>query len=149
MKKVMILMVAAAFTIAGATAQSTLPNAAKGEKMSSRGADPNIKADKAAVMKQTPSIFVKPGEKATSETESRGAAGTCTVIFDNWTNYYIDCYTDGYYSGYAAPFGKLYVYVSGGNTSAYGVATFTDGSSLYWGPLTRYCSSSEWTVSWY
>lgn len=148
MKKLMMIFAVAAFTVAGASAQ-TFPNAAKGEKMTSRGADPNIKGDKASVMKQTPDVFVKPSEKIGTESESRGAKAYCTVVYDNWTSYYIDCYTDGYYSGYVSPWGKLTVYVTGGNTSAYGVANFTDGSSLYWGPLTRYCYNQEWTVSWY
>jgi len=80
-------------------------------------------------------------------TASRG--GYCEVIFDNWTNYYIDCYVNNNLQGYVAPWGKGTVTVSGGDTKVFGEATFDDGSKLTWGPQTKSCNNQEWTVTLY
>jgi len=111
----------------------------------SRGADENIIADKKANSTKAETIVVQPPTKGGAP--SRG--GYCYVTFDNWTGYYIDCYINGTYQGYVAPYGKGSITVSGGDNKVYAVATFDDGSKLTWGPETKSCNNQEWTVSLY
>jgi len=71
-------------------------------------------------------------EEAAGKTK-RGP-NTGDIVFDNWTNWWIKCYVDGWYRGYVAPWGELTVYNVGvGPTSLYARADFTDGSWKYWG----------------
>jgi hypothetical protein len=109
----------------------------------SRGVDVNIVAKKSVNGVASKSKVVQPATKGAEQ--SRG--GYCYVTFDNWTNYYIDCYVDGYHEGYVAPYGKGNVTVSGGDTKLYAVAEFDDGSKITWGPQTRYCYNQEWDWS--
>ncbi|MBL6963416.1 MAG: hypothetical protein ISR55_06310 [Bacteroidetes bacterium] len=107
----------------------------------SRGVDANIVAGKTANSANHKSSVVQPPNKGAEQ--SRG--GYCMVLFVNWTDYYIDCYVNGYYEGYMSPWGEASMTVSGGNTKLYGVAEFDDGSRLTWGPDTKYCYNQEWT----
>ena len=109
----------------------------------SRGEDPNIDQRRG---KNDPNVvdedIVRPLEKG-----GRTRGTVCAVVFDNWTEWYIDCYVDRTYRGDVAPLGKDYLYVSGGNTQIYAVAEFTDGSEITYGPKTRYCSDDIFTVT--
>lgn len=108
--------------------------------VSSRGADVNIIGDKVANKANPANLAVQPPNKGA--VASRGSY--CYITFDNWTNYYIDCYVNGYNQGYVAPYGKGEVTVTGGDTKVYGVANFDDGSKLTWGPETKSCVNQEW-----
>jgi len=88
---------------------------------------------------------VRPATKG--GTATRG--GSCYITFDNWTNYYIDCYVNNVLQGYVAPWGKGSVTVSGGSTKVYAEALFDDGSKLTWGPQTKSCDNQEWNVTLY
>lgn len=145
MKKLLLTLVfglaISTFLFAQVSPNTSHVKGAKFEK--SRGADPNIIAKERVNGVESKSKVVQPPTKGAEQ--SRG--GYCYITFDNWTNYYIDCYVDGYLEGYVAPYGKGNVTVSGGDTKVYGVAEFDDGSSLTWGPDTKYCYNQEWTCT--
>jgi hypothetical protein len=147
MKKLLLTLVLG-FAVSTFLFAQVKPNASQleGAKIEkSRGADPNIVAEKRLNGVKSDSKVVQPSTKGAEQ--SRG--GYCYITFDNWTSYYIDCYVDGYYEGYVAPYGKGNVTVSGGNTKVYAVANFDDGSKLTWGPETKYCYNQEWDCSLY
>jgi hypothetical protein len=58
------------------------------------------------------------------------------VVFDNWTNYYIDVYINGKYRGTVAPLDERVTWAIPGENTIYAKAVFKDGSYLYWGPRT-------------
>jgi len=66
--------------------------------------------------------------------------GTCTVVFDNYTNLWIDCYVNNSYIGEVSPWGYYYVYdVPAGSVTVGGIFDgYYEGYYYYitWGPLT-------------
>lgn len=62
---------------------------------------------------------------------SSGKPRSGTLHINNHTEYYIDMYVDGDYSGTVAPYGDLYLYDSEDDVRVYGDVT---GTSLYFGP---------------
>jgi hypothetical protein len=100
------------------------------------GPDANIKSDseKNDPGKQVPAPAAKGGEK----TKGSGP-GSCAVIFDNRSSWYIRLYIDGAYRGTIAPWGDSYAYTGSGTTQLYAAAVFNDGSSYTWGPRSASC----------
>lgn len=111
-------------------------------KAKTRGDDPNIKVEQRMNSADQESKAIQSPDKGAPS--HRG--GLCYVIFDNWTDWYLDCYVDGYYEGMVAPWGEGYVTVGAGNTTLYSVARFDDGSRISWGPVEKYCNYEDFTM---
>ncbi|MFH0892795.1 MAG: hypothetical protein V2A54_00020 [Bacteroidota bacterium] len=112
----------------------------KSEK--TRGGDPNIKIEKRVNGDAKESFVIQPSTKGSDKPNSV----YCDLVFDNWTNYYVNCYVAGNMEGYVSPWGKSTITVAGGDTKVYVVAELSDGSRMTWGPSNRYCYNQEWTV---
>ncbi len=110
------------------------------QKGKSRGKDANVKEapGKAETNSKKGTTAVAPDNKSTEK--SRG--GYCTIYFENYTQWKIQCYVDGYYYGMVSGYGTNTVYVNPGSYSLYGVADFDDGSRLTWGPRSASCEGS-------
>jgi hypothetical protein len=110
---------------------------AKAQKARGTGADENIKRDSfvndPAV--KPPAPPAKGGEK------TRGYL--CGIVLDNWTPWYVGFYIDGDAWGTAGPWGAASGVAFAGTTRVYARATFTDGSSLSWGPQIFNCRRDE------
>jgi hypothetical protein len=137
MKSKMFLLSAAAILFAGASMYSqTAPrgqgDAVKGEK--SRGADPEAPAKGRVNGDKAGSAAIRPAEKGGT---TRG--GWCKTDFINYTGWYLDCYVNGLYEGYVAPYGDGTLYANPGDTKVYVKAEFTDGTYRSWGPVTKNC----------
>jgi hypothetical protein len=83
---------------------------------------------------------------------TKGGAGTrgsvSVVHLDNWTNYVIDLYVNGEFCATSGPWGDAYCLVTPGNAVLYGKATFTDGSSITWGPRATYVDGTyDWKLT--
>jgi hypothetical protein len=118
-------------------------NSATSKAQKSRGApgskDEHIKHAQQPNDPNAPAVA--PPDKGGPKT--RGIA--CRIHIDNRTPWYVDVYTDGDYRGQVSPWGDSYGWVGCGNTNLYGVATFSDGSNLTWGPTVR---SVDGTLTW-
>ena len=90
----------------------------------SRGANPNVKSEAPTTDKPEP--------KARG-----GGAGTCKILFTNYTGYFINIYVDGYYKGQIAPYNSGTVYVGDGYTSIYGLSA---GGTMEWPTQAGNCS---------
>jgi hypothetical protein len=147
-----IKLIAAAFILNAAflSAQTAPSKAENGSgdvvehKAGARGADPEVKKEKRANSATTETKVVQPPSKG-----ARSRGGYCSVVFDNWSGYYLDCYIDGYYEGYVGPYSNGSMTVSGGITRAYAKAEFDDGSYRSWGPVTANCAYSTLTMTIY
>jgi hypothetical protein len=76
---------------------------------------------------------------AKSDNKTRAYYPTFTA--DNYTPYYIKVYINGDYVGTVAPYGKAAGDYAVGTYSIYGIAYFSDGSTLEWGPKTVFLDS--------
>ena len=115
------------------------PGSASASAQRTRGAataDTNIKTARPA--NRTDAPRPAPENKGGKPPATRGA-GYCTVIFDNYTGWFVDTYTDGEFTGTVTPWGDLSTYAIAGGTRLYGRADFEDGQYLYWGPQNVYC----------
>jgi len=146
MKKIVLLIIAGFIFSTQAFSQDVQKESEKGTlevtKTKSRGVDDNIKVGKRINSKDNVSTAIQPKEKGGSE--SRG--GSCYIKFSNWTDWYIECYVNGYYEGYVAPYGDCEVTVEGGSTSLYAIAEFEDGSQTSWGPVSKHCVSCDFSI---
>lgn len=109
-------------------------DAGKSAAGETRGADPNVLVANRVNGDQSPTKAIQPGAKGG---DTRGSY--CRVVYDNWTEWYIHVYVDGYYEGGLGRWGAKTVNVGVGNTKVYAVAEFTDGSKVWWGPRTVPC----------
>ena len=147
MKK-LILFVFIGFLFTGLTYgqdQVNLKASGSGDvtKGKSRGADPNIKVTKHVNASDMETLAIQPAEKG-GEASSRGSgSGTCYVSFDNWTSWYLDCYVDGSYEGYMAPWGSGNVTTGSRTTCLHVVAEFGNGDQISWGPECRSCDHND------
>ncbi len=96
-------------------------------------ADTNIK------QKRGMNSMNKKGKGMTRGTGQR----TCTVYLTNKTDYNIDIYIDGEYSGTTGETGTTYTTTGSGSTRVYARADFDDGSYLYWGPSVYNCGNNQ------
>jgi hypothetical protein len=123
-----------------ARAQESHPKEGATKSAKSRGEagakDENIKKDRQPNDPQAKAVA--PPEKGGPKTRS----AACHIHMDNRTPWYIDIYTDGDYRGQVSPYGDSTGYVGCGNTTFYGRATFTDGSTKTWGPQIYYVDGS-------
>lgn len=134
MKKAILLLALGVGITFGALAQTGEDQASK-----SRGnanTDANIKSM---------SALNSPGQKAIApegkgDGKSRGSS--CSVNFENYTPWKIQCYIDGYYYGLVHGYGSGSASITPGSASLYAVADFDDGSRLTWGPRSITCSGS-------
>jgi hypothetical protein len=106
---------------------------ADAQKQSAAGQDENIKSrsdqnDPASAPKAPPD---KGGEK------TRG--GVCYFLVDNRTPWKIQIFVDGDYVGLVSGWGDARGTYAGGGHTIYGLATFTDGSRITWGPTQISC----------
>ncbi|MBS4012138.1 MAG: hypothetical protein KGZ97_00050 [Bacteroidetes bacterium] len=138
MKQKLLLFAVGLLFVISASAQSV--TSISGTKSRS-GDDPNIIKNEVLNSAKSAEGILQPEYKGGEPT--RGSY--CKVIFDNWTNLYLKCYVDGSYQGYVSPWGDGAVTVGAGETTAYAVAEFDDGSRLTWGPITRTCYG-DWTL---
>ncbi len=112
--------------------QPRKPDASARAEASRGGADPNIKQTREQVTKGKPAAVPAPGEKLGENTRQR----VCRVVFDNYTNQWIDAYADGSYRGQIPPYGELGTYVYSGPTLTYGAS-----STHRWGPHKFTCDA--------
>ena len=126
------------------------PDRARDNAQRSRGAataDPNIKAARPTNRADAPRPA--PEKKGGKPPAARGT-GYCSVIFDNYTGWFIDTYTDGTFTGTVTPWGDLTAYAIAGGTRIYGRADMSDGSYLTWGPRNISCPTNgtfTWTLN--
>lgn len=112
------------------------------QKSRGTGPDENIKSqstqnDANNAMKAPPT---KGGEK------TRG--GWCDFRVDNRTPWKIQLFVDGDYVGMVSGWGNASGSYSGGSHVIYGVADFTDGSKITWGPNSISCFGTySWRLS--
>jgi hypothetical protein len=80
---------------------------------------------------------------------AKGPYGTCTVDVDNRTPWIVQFYFQGSAAGVVGPWGDLYPNITPGTAQLYGRATFTDGSSLTFGPETFVCNGQDfhWSLT--
>lgn len=118
----------------GATQSKGKVGKVHAEKGRGGGTDENIKNDTRTndPSKPAPAPPDKGGERAKGQS-------SCAVVVDNRTGFYVDIYVDGSFRGTVGPWGDAYCYTGAGSTRLYGVATFSDGSRLTWGPSTVTC----------
>jgi hypothetical protein len=106
------------------------------------GTDENIKVARGANT---------PGATAAAPAAKGGArtrGGVSIVHLDNWTSWYVDLYVNGAYCASSGPWGDAYCYVPSGTVVLYGKASFTDGSSLSWGPRSVYVDGAlDWKIT--
>jgi hypothetical protein len=135
-----MLALASAFAVGLAIQTSVVaqqprkPDAKAAAEARRGGADPNIKQNRDAVLKEKPETQPPaPAEKTGEQSRQR----VCLLVFDNYTNQWIDAYADGRYRGTVAPYGELATYVIAGPTVAYG------SNAVYsWGPWRFPCNTS-------
>jgi hypothetical protein len=95
-----------------------------------KGADPNVKKDKAK------SNMVSQKNQTTPPATRGSVYGSdyCDVTIDNWTSYILDIYVDGDYRGTIGPWDNRVTWAVPGRTKLYARAVFDDGSYSAWGP---------------
>jgi hypothetical protein len=72
----------------------------------------------------------------------------CAVMFDNYTDLWVQAYVDGRYAGMMRPWGELHTFAIAGPTILYARAPYTDGSYDSWGPVKVSCSSTyRWRLN--
>jgi len=107
------------------------------------GADENIKSK--SVENNPKALPEAPPEKGGDK--SRGG-NVCHLLVDNYTRYKIQIFVDGDYVGLVSPWGDAKgSYIPNGFYTFYGVADFTDGSRLIWGPTRDYCEDYYWKLT--
>ena len=128
-------VLAVGMTMQTAAQQPRKPDAtAAAEAKRGGAADPNIKQNRDAVLKEKPETQPPgPAEKTGEKTRQR----VCLLVFDNYTPQWIDAYADGRYRGTVAPYGELSTYVISGPTVAYGAS-----ATHNWGPARFNCNTS-------
>jgi hypothetical protein len=137
MKRLLIFFIFMTMSLSLMSQQNSRESFGMGDVLTvdkSRGMDENVKVKKRVNGDGIESRASQPADKGGI---SRGSY--CKAYFDNNTKWYIDCYVDGYYEGYVAPWGDGSIFVDGGVTKLYAKAEFTDGSWKSWGPVTRNC----------
>lgn len=89
--------------------------------------------------------FEAPSYK-TDELGERGAARY--VKFDNYTEWYIQCYVNGVFQGTMAPWGSLTIYLPRSETYRFfALAEFRDAPTKTWGGINRYVSGQfDWRL---
>ncbi len=97
----------------------------KSESVTSRGANPEVKAD-------------RPSSDAPAASRGNGA-GTCYIYLHNYSAYSIDIYVDGYWEGTLGAYADSYVPTGTGYTTLYG---WSVGRTKEWKFSGASCSSS-------
>jgi hypothetical protein len=152
MKNRKIWAILAAIVVLAGPAYAQAPAAqqdnARDKGQRSRGeatADPNIKTARPTNRADAPRPA--PEKKGGQAPATRGVS-VCAVVFDNYTGWPVDTYTDGDYTGTVAAWGDLTAYAIAGGTRLYARVTFVDGSSATWGPRTISCPANG-VFTWY
>jgi len=126
-----------------AAAKRTPSASSNGARSRGSGADANIRTDDAPNAVNKPAM-AQPAGKATRGA-SAGEPGQICV--DSRVDLYVKVYVDGTYVGTMSPWGDACGYYGQGEHRIYARATFTDGSSTTWGPVTGDATSGfKWTV---
>jgi hypothetical protein len=116
-------------------------------KESSRGKvgeDKNVKEAEGVNVQGKPSTLPGPAEK-TGETTRQVL---CSVMFDNYTNLWVQTYVDGRFAGTMRPWGELYTFAVSGPTILYARAEYTNKTYDSWGPVNVSCSRSyRWRLN--
>lgn len=143
-----LLFIAIFSVIATGACFSQDSGSGESSKAKTRGEDPNIQmnemindSDKA----KTDSRVIQPSDKGG---KSRGLS-YCNACFDNYTGWRINVYVDGFLEGGVGPWGDGCVTVSSGSTRLYAVAEFSDGSRVWWGPITKSCENQTFSMDMY
>jgi hypothetical protein len=128
--------VAPAAAQAGAPGKTVETHASKGMK----GPDANVKVD-VSPNKQGATVMAPPSKGGP---KSKGASGSVVIL--NQTQWYINIYINGYFSGTVGPWGDYYTYLNCGSDTFYARAPFDDGSFIFWGPTAEPGCSASWTL---
>jgi hypothetical protein len=105
------------------------------------GSDANIR-ERSVLNDPNPEAAPKaPPEKGGQQSRME----VCALTIDNHTPWKIQIFADGEQVGLVSPWGKVSGTYRSGQTVLYGVAEFTNGGALTWGPRTVSSCSGNYT----
>ncbi len=137
LRTTLTLLTVAIFAIAFSASIATAENSSSDSGTKSRGGgeNPNIKSHSA----KNDTANAPAAPKAKGGEATRGA---CNLLVDNSTPWKIHIYVDGEWVGMMSEWGDASGWYNSGRHNLYGVALFTDGSELTWGPRQVSCSGT-------